>query len=178
MIAGRFVVGELLDDGRINPSKVSDERTMLEEWLDFHRATLALKCAWLDAESLRRRSVPPSNLSLMGLLRHMTEVERHWFRRVIAREDAPPIYYTEEDPDGDFDNVADADPTEALINWQQECDRARRIAADAPSLDVTGRRGDDDVSLRWVMVHMIEEYARHNGHADLLRECIDGSVGD
>jgi len=108
----------------------------------------------------------------------MAEVERSWFRRTLRAEDAPPIYYSDENPDGDFE-VRNADVAEAFARWSDECDRARRIVADTSSMDVLGhdRRGDD-VSLRWILVHMIEEYARHNGHADLLREGLDGSVGD
>src|SRR5699024_5826900 len=118
------------------------------------------------------------SLSLLGLVRHMAEVERSWFRRGFAGEDAPPLYYTEEDRDGDFNNVDGADPEEALATWKAECDRAREIAAAAPSLDDLTTKTKDQISLRWIMVHMIEEYARHNGHADFLRERIDGVVGD
>jgi uncharacterized damage-inducible protein DinB len=123
--------------------------------------------------------VPPSSLSLLGLVRHMGEVERSWFRRVLGGEQAPPRYYSDENPDGDFDDVAGAGVAEAFGYWRDECAHARERVAAAPSLDVTGtgRRGET-YSLRWIMVHMIEEYARHNGHADLLRERIDGTVGD
>ena len=163
---------------RTDPPYEADERTMLLSWLEFHRATLATKCAGLDHAQLRERSVPPSSLSLLGLVRHMAEVERGWFRRTLNGEDAPPVYYSEADPDGDFDNVADADVDEAFATWRAECERAREIVAGAPSLEVTGthRRGNK-VSLRWILVHMIEEYARHNGHADFLREGVDGVTG-
>jgi uncharacterized damage-inducible protein DinB len=164
---------------RIDPPYQAEERAMLEAWLDFHRATLQRKCDGLDPERLRERSVPPSTLSLLGLVRHMAEVERGWFRRTFAHEDVPAHYYSDADPDGDFDNVDDADIDEAFATWRTECERARSIAAAASSLDEVGRRERDgqDVSLRWIFVHMIEEYARHNGHADLLRERIDGAVG-
>jgi uncharacterized damage-inducible protein DinB len=151
---------------------------MLESWLDFHRATLLWKADGLDDDQLRLRSVPPSSLTLLGLVRHMAEVERWWFRRIIAGQDLPDIYCTEEMPDGDFDLVDDADPEADRATFLAEVEAARASAA-ARSLDVTGihpRHGE--VSLRWVMVHMIEEYARHNGHADLLRELIDGATGD
>jgi uncharacterized damage-inducible protein DinB len=165
---------------RTDPPLAADERTMLESWLDYHRATLALKCDGLSSEQLRERAVPPSSLSLLGLVRHMAEVERHWFRRVLAGENVPHRYCSDADPDADFDRVDQADPGEAFAAWRSECDQARRLAAAAPSLDAAGKRPRDgaDVSLRWILVHMIEEYARHNGHADFLRERIDGSVGD
>ena len=153
---------------------------MLDGWLDWHRATLAVKCDGLDAAQLRRRAVPPSTLSLLGLVRHMAEVERNWYRRCLRGEDAPALYCTDANPDGDFDDVDGASVEDAFAAWNAECDNARSVAAAAPSLDdlaVTPRRNGDVVSLRWIMVHMIEEYARHNGHADLLRQVIDGATG-
>lgn len=163
---------------RIDPPFVAGERTMLETWLDFHRATLAMKCDGLSAEQLRERAVPPSSLSLLGLVRHMAEVERGWFQRTLAGEDVPPLYYSKDDPDGDFDNVDDAEPNEAFAAWQAACDRARELVTATPSLDALATKARDQVSLRWILVHMIEEYARHNGHADFLRERIDGTTGD
>jgi uncharacterized damage-inducible protein DinB len=164
---------------RIDPPLVAQEREMLDAWLDFHRATLAVKCEGLTDDQLRARAVPPSSLSLLGLVRHMGEVERSWFRRVLGGEQAPPRYYSDENPDGDFDDVAGAGVAEAFGYWRDECAHARERVAAAPSLDVTGTgRHGERYSLRWIMVHMIEEYARHNGHADLLRERIDGAVGD
>jgi uncharacterized damage-inducible protein DinB len=167
-------------DARTDPPYVADEHQMLESWLDYHRDTLAMKCAGLSPEQLRERSVPPSSMSLLGLVRHMTEVERNWFRRVLEGEEAPPLYYSDSDPDGDFDNVEDADPEGAMAAWRAECDRSRALAAARQSLDDVGRalRQGQQVSLRWILVHMVEEYARHNGHADVLRERIDGAVGD
>jgi hypothetical protein len=164
---------------RSDPPLAAQEREMLDAWLDYHRATLAVKCEGLTDDQLRARAVPPSSLSLLGLVRHMGEVERSWFRRVLSGEQAPPRYYSDENQDGDFDDVADAGVAEAFGYWRDECAHARERVAAAPSLDVTGtgRRGER-YSLRWIMVHMIEEYARHNGHADLLRERIDGTVGD
>jgi uncharacterized damage-inducible protein DinB len=163
---------------RIDPPYEAGERAMLDAWLDYHRATLAMKCDGLNDAQLRERSAPPSTLSLLGLVRHMADVERGWFRRVLAGEDAPPIFWSDDDPDGDFDNVDTADVAEGFATWRSECERARQAAAAAPSLEVTGLRQGEPVSLRWILVHMIEEYARHNGHADLLRERIDGAVGD
>jgi uncharacterized damage-inducible protein DinB len=163
---------------RTGPPLTGGERETLRAYLDFHRATLAVKCEGLSDEELRRRAVPPSTLTLLGLVRHMAEVERTWFRRVIGAEPVPLVWSAA----GDFQAAYDASGssrTEAFTAWQAEVDHARRIEAAAASLDVTGynRGWDADVSLRLVMLHMIHEYARHNGHADLLREGIDGTVG-
>jgi uncharacterized damage-inducible protein DinB len=151
---------------------------MLRAFLDYHRATLAMKCDGLTDEDLRRQSMPPSTLSLLGLVRHMAEVERAWFRRVINREDIPLVWSDE----GDFQVAYDASTAtrkEAFDAWRAEVEHARRIEAAAELLDVTGHqpRWGKDLSLRLVMLHVIHEYARHNGHADFLREGIDGTVG-
>jgi uncharacterized damage-inducible protein DinB len=164
---------------RVEPPYLAEERATLVSWLDYQRATLAWKCEGLGHEQLRERAVPPSSLSLLGLVRHMADVERNWFRRVLAAEDAPPLYWSDEDPDGDFDNVDTADVDEGFASWHRECEAARERQATAPSLETTGvRRNGDVVSLRWIMIHMIEEYARHNGHADFLRERLDGATGE
>ena len=114
--------------------------------------------------------MPPSTLSLLGLVRHMAEVERSWFQRVLDGKDAPFRFFTEDNQDGEFDDVDTADVAEAFAAWSGECERAREIVAAAPSLDVhRGPRGERS-RCGWILVHMIEEYARHNGHADLLRE--------
>ncbi|GGV60651.1 hypothetical protein GCM10010294_09920 [Streptomyces griseoloalbus] len=166
---------------RREPANNADERTMLEGWLDYHRRTLAWKCEGLTDEQLRTASVRPSELSLMGLVRHMAEVERSWFRRVLASEDAGPLYFTETDRDGDF-HLTEADTwQEAHATWQAEIDVARRNAAGFALDDLSrgrSRHTGEPFSLRWIYTHMIEEYARHNGHADLLRERIDGATGD
>ena len=120
-------------------------------------------------------------MSLLGLVRHMAEVERNWFRRVLAGEDAPPRTYDDDNVDGDFDDVDDADVADAFAFWRSECENSRdhRAVVRIPRRRAgSHKRSDQDVSLRWVLVHMIEEYARHNGHADLLRERIDGATGD
>jgi hypothetical protein len=163
---------------RTEPRTVAGERSMLEEWLDYHRATLRLKCAGLDDEQLRRRSCEPSSLSLLGLVRHLTDVERGWFLRGVAGRAAaqvPPLYFSDEDPDGDFDNVGSADPAAGFAAYEQAIAEARAATAGA-DLDATFGTGKPH-SVRWVYLHMIEEYARHNGHADLLRERIDGATG-
>ncbi|MEU6811370.1 DinB family protein [Streptomyces sp. NPDC046831] len=166
---------------RREPALDADERTMLEGWLDYHRQTLAWKCEDLTDEQLRTASVEPSELTLMGLVRHMAEVERGWFRTVLAGEDAGPIYCTEEDRDGDFHPTGEDTWAEAYATWQAEIDAARRNAARFALDDLSkgrSRSTDEPFSLRWIYTHMIEEYARHNGHADLLRERIDGATGD
>ncbi|MGW6545660.1 DinB family protein [Streptomyces massasporeus] len=166
---------------RREPANTADERTMLEGWLDYHRQTLAWKCEGLTDAQLRTAAVEPSELSLMGLVRHMAEVERGWFRSVLTAEDAGPIYFTEEDPDGEF-HLSESDTwDEAYATWQSEIETARRNAARFGLDDVTEgkhHRTGERFNLRWLYTHMIEEYARHNGHADLLRERIDGATGD
>jgi uncharacterized damage-inducible protein DinB len=162
---------------RTDVPKAGGEREMLRAYLEFHRETLALKCAALPDDDLRRRPTP-SALSLLGLVRHMAEVERSWFRRVIDGEDVPLVW----SGDGDFQvayDAATATRAEAFAAWEAEVAHARRIEAEAPSLDVTGvdRRSGEEYSLRRVMIHLIQEYARHNGHADLIREAIDGATG-
>jgi len=162
---------------RTVPPLAAQEREMLEAWLEFHRDTLAVKCEGLSEGQLRERAVPPSSLSLLGLVRHMAEGEHQWFTVVLGGRQAPYPYYTDDSPDADFDDVNGADVAEAFATWRSECAGARERVADAPSLDVTGTQDGKEFSLRWIMVHMIEEYARHNGHADLLRQRIDGVTG-
>ena len=166
------------DVTRPEPPTVASEREMLEGWLDYHRATLLHKCAGLSPEQLKRRPCPPSGLSLLGLVRHMAHVERWWFRINFAGEPLDRLYCTEDSPRGDFDDIADADPEADFATFLREIELARAAVA-GRSLDETfvGRRRGDTISLRWVYVHMIEEYARHNGHADLIRERIDGVTG-
>lgn len=166
---------------RVDPPYVADERTMLDGWLDYHRSTLLRKCGGLEEEQLKRRAVEPSTLSLLGLVRHMAEVERGWFRRCLTDESAPPFHYADTDPDGDFDGVDGADVAADLASYRAEVQACRDIAARHPDLTAVGvrrRPNGDEVSLRWIYLHMIEEYARHNGHADLLRERIDGATGE
>ena len=167
-----------METERIGPPLLAGERETLRAFLDFHRATLAMKCEGLTDEELRRQSSPPSTLSLLGLVRHMAEVERAWFRRVINGEDITLVW----SETGDYQEAygaGTASRSEAFQAWQREVEHARRIEREAESLDVTGHqvRWGEDVSLRLVMLHMMHEYARHNGHADFLREAIDGSVG-
>jgi uncharacterized damage-inducible protein DinB len=163
---------------RVDPPPAGDERTLLDAWLDFHRQTLLLKCSGLGPGQLRRRSVEPSGISLLGLLRHMAEVESSWFRRRFGGEEFPFLYGSEERPDADFGDVDTADAEHDYAVYTAEVDRARAAAA-GHSLAETffHARYQVEMNLRWVYLHLIEEYARHNGHADLIRERIDGATG-
>jgi uncharacterized damage-inducible protein DinB len=162
---------------RAFPPRHGAERTQLDAWLDFHRDTLLMKCAGLTDDQLRTRSAEPSTLTLLGLVRHMAEVERWWFRRQFGQADLGDLFCTAEDPDYDFNGVASSDAAADFAAYEEEVLAARSTA--------TGRSLDDQFTdargitfdLRWVYLHMIEEYARHNGHADLLRELIDGTTG-
>ena len=171
------MVEELEDSRRSEPSFVLAEREMLEAWLEFHRVTLRLKCEGLDDAGRKDRPVPTSKLSLHGLIRHMAEVERNWFRRVLLREPGAPYIWLDADiEDSELVPLDDADWDADLAAWQSECD-ASRAAADPHEFDDTGLRHGQPCSLRWIYNHMIEEYARHNGHADIIRELVDGKVG-
>lgn len=174
------------DDPREGGPTCADERTTLAEALRCQRLTLELKCTGLDAEQMARRPIPPSTMSLLGLVRHLAEVERGTFRVLLAGEDAPRLYCSPTDRDGDFDGaVADPDVVaEAWASWRAEVAFAERFVADAASLDVAADDPDNQhgsgggaISLRDALVGMIQEYARHMGHADLLREQIDGRIG-
>jgi len=167
------------EDERTGPPFMAGDRDSLETWLEFYRVTLPVKLAGLTAEQLCIRSVPPSDLSLLGVLRHLTRVEQYWFTEVVAGTPTPRMYSTEDYPDGDLDLT---DPTEAaadLARYGAELERARASAVGVANLDapLPGLRHGREVNLRWVYVHMIEEYARHLGHVDLLREALDGATG-
>jgi uncharacterized damage-inducible protein DinB len=176
------VFADLDSDPRSEPPTMGGERETLIGFLRWQRETLELKCSDLGAEQLANRSVEPSSMSLLGLLRHMADVERGWFRWFMAGEDISDRFSSGDDPDGDFDGAV-ADPAsveEAWEAWRAEVAWAEGFVTDHPDLDLPGKRKDQwrgEMSLRWVLVHMIEEYARHNGHADLLRERIDGRLG-
>jgi uncharacterized damage-inducible protein DinB len=165
-------------DDRIGPPSFASERDMLRAFLDYHRATLAMKCAGLTDEELRQQSMPPSTLSLLGLVRHMAEVERAWFRRVFENNDAPMVWSDKIDFQAAYD-ASGSSRAEAFTAWEAEVENSRRIERAAESLDLAGYqpRWGEEVSLRMVLVHVLLEYGRHNGHADLLREGIDGTVG-
>jgi uncharacterized damage-inducible protein DinB len=165
---------------RTDPGLILGERQALEAWLDFHRDTLLLKCAGLTADQLKERAVPPSRLSLLGLVRHMTEVERSWFRIHAGNRDMPFPY----DPDQtgeDFEALDDADAAANIEAYLEEIGLARAAVASKQLDDVVpshGHHPERGRDIRWIYLHMIEEYARHNGHADLIRERIDGVTGD
>ncbi|MEU3374038.1 DinB family protein [Streptomyces sp. NPDC006660] len=164
---------------RAEPALDASERAMLDGWLDYHRQTLVEKCSGLTDDELKRTSVPTSELTLLGLLRHMAEVERWWFVTVFAGGTDEGVYGTDEDPDGDFHFGPDDTFAEALATWRAEVADARARAAGRglDELSTGTARDGQHFNLRWVYTHMIEEYARHNGHADLLREAIDGATG-
>ena len=169
----------MTSDDRIGPPSFGSEREMLRAFLDYHRATLAMKCDGLADEELRQPSMPPSTLSLLALVRHMAEVERAWFRRVFEDNDAPMVW---SDKMFDFQAAYDASAStrhQAFAAWEAEVENSRRIEREAESLDLAGYqpRWGESVSLRMVIMHVLLEYGRHNGHADLLREGIDGTVG-
>jgi Protein of unknown function (DUF664) len=153
---------------------------MLQGWLDYHRVTLLIKCAGLSEQQLKLTSCPPSDLSLLGLVRHLTDVERGWFLRGVAGRssaEAQPLYSTKDDPDGDFSNL-DSAPAHAVLSTYEATIAEVNAATESISLDHTFSNGGKAWSARWVYFHLIEEYARHNGHADLIRERIDGATGD
>jgi uncharacterized damage-inducible protein DinB len=167
------------DDPREVESMSRGEHAVLAEYLDRYRQTLEMKCEGLDAEQLARRSVPPSTMSLLGLVRHLAAVEHRWFQLCLQGADEPRLYGKSEEPDADFDG-ATADPavvSEAFSTWRSQVQAAREYYASVSDLSATVPLGADAIEIRDVVVHMIEEYARHCGHADLLRECIDGRVG-
>ena len=165
---------------RTDPGRILGARQALEAWLDFHRETLLLKCAGLTASQLKERAVPPSRLSLLGLVRHMTEVERWWFRMHAADIDLP-FPYDPEQTGQDFEALDDADAAANIEAFKREIKDVRAAVAGKRLDDVVPSHGDHPErtrDIRWIYLHMIEEYARHNGHADLLRERIDGVTGD
>jgi len=177
---------DLEDDPREDGPTLGDERTTLVEALRRQRLTLEMKCFGLDAEAMARRSVEPSTMSLLGLVRHLAEIERLTFRGMMSGQDVPKLFCSDTNRDGDFEGAL-PDPqvvADAWDAWRAEVDFATRLVAEASSLDVTGDdplnqhgSGGGQMSLREVLVGMIEEYARHMGHADLLRERIDGRIG-
>jgi hypothetical protein len=165
---------------RTEPPAAGDERAVLHGFLDYQRDTLLLKCAGLSPEQLLARSVPPSTLCLLGLVRHLTEVEFGWLQARFAGEPDVEIYGP-----GDADlTVAEADErsvADAFALYAQHLARSRRIAAEHELDELTAEAHPETGErflLRWIITHLIEEYARHNGHADLLREAIDGRIGE
>jgi uncharacterized damage-inducible protein DinB len=168
------------EDPRDSGAELTDEKSTLTEYLRVYRQTMEMKCADLNAGQLAARSVPPSTMSLLGLVRHMADVELVWFRRTMAGQDVPWVFQTDDDRDGAW-NGAVGDPeavAKAWQAWRDEVAFAEHFVAQSTDLGVEADvRGGGTISLREVLVHMIEEYARHCGHADLIRERIDGRVG-
>jgi len=162
---------------RTNPPEIADERSMLVNWLAYHRATVRVKCEGLTDEQMRMRSVPPANLSLLGLVRHLAEVEAFWWREVVEARGYCSLYCSANNRDGDWDFPEGADVAQAWRAWERECAHADEVFASCELDDIVKERTNEN-SVRWIMVHLIEEYARHNGHADLLRQCIDGVTGE
>jgi Protein of unknown function (DUF664) len=163
---------------RPEPPITGDEYSMLTVWLDYQRSTLLWKCESLDGAELARAAIPPSPLTLLGLVRHMTYVEWYWFVHVFAGSSAPSPISLESDPDADFNDLSPPAAPADLEQFLQQCDVSRSIVQSTGNLESVAASTRRPVSLRWIMIHMIEEYARHNGHADLLRELVDGSVGE
>jgi uncharacterized damage-inducible protein DinB len=164
---------------RSEPGFEADERTMLLGWLDYHRATILLKADGLTDDQARKR-LGPSGLTILGLVRHLAEVERWWFRMVFAGETITTIW-CDDDVERDFNVTADDTLAEAIDSYREECERANRIIEAAALDDLaagSAERPGVHPSMRWIVTHMIEETARHNGHADLIRESIDGTTGD
>ena len=161
---------------RYPPRRNDPEQEMLRDWLDWHRATLLRKCAGLDATALARRAVPPSNLSLLGLVRHMADTERGWVRQTFRGQQIPDLYYRPVARDADIEEATPATAEEDFERYRAEC-QAVDAALDGANLDDVFTLAEKTISVRWMWQHLVEEYARHNGHADLVREVIDGSTG-
>jgi hypothetical protein len=158
-----------------------DERVLLAGFLDFHRDTLDWKCSRLADEQLRSRAVPTSNLTLLGMLRHLAYVERFWFREVWAGERfESEMFARTDDRDEEWNDLESDTGAAAYDRWRAEIERSRAVVAATDDFDAVFTREDtgERVSARWILIHMVEEYARHNGHADFLRESIDGEVGE
>ena len=169
-----------LPDPRTDPPPCGSERETLMGFLDYQRRTLELKCAGLAAAALGTRAVPPSALSLLGLVRHLSDVERFWVRTCLSGDPAPPLYWHEDGTDTDFDfPVPDARTVEqSFATWKAEMAFADAALAGVPLGREVAAGHHGTVSVRWILTHLLEEYSRHNGHADLLRECLDGTVGE
>lgn len=168
----------VMPDVRTGPPFMAGERASLEAWLEFYRLTLPIKIGGLTAEQLCQAAVPPSSMSIAGVVRHLSDVERYWFSNTVAGTDQPARYKAE-DPDADFSGATEATALADVAAYSQELIHSRAAAASVTDLDAAlpGMRHGQQLNLRWVYTHMIEEYARHLGHVDLLRECVDGVTG-
>jgi uncharacterized damage-inducible protein DinB len=179
-------VTQLDEHGRPEPPVAADETATLLGFLDYQRATLAWKCSGLDSAGLRATTAA-SSLTLGGLLKHLAFVEDYWFSRRLHGQDPQPLWQTVDwkaDPDWDWHSAAQDSPEQLVALWQEAAARSRSLVAEALAdggLERLAQRPWPDgraPSLRWILVHMIEEYARHNGHADFIRESVDGSTGE
>jgi uncharacterized damage-inducible protein DinB len=179
--AARLARTQPFADWPKDDAAVADERATLVAFLDYQRAVLGRKAHGLSDGQARRAACPPSDLSIIGLIRHMADVERNWSQRRFAGENRQPLYYGDAhpdgDPDGDFHPPADATLAEALSTFWAEVAASDRIYS-AASLDDVARDAEPAYTLRWILVHLIEEYSRHCGHADLVRQALDGATGD
>lgn len=165
---------------RVEPAVVANETEMLVGFLEYQRATLALKCEGLDSQQAARRSAPPSTLSPLGIIRHLTDAETFWFVDRFGGEKAQNLYRSSEHPNAAFDDLDGADLDESLERWSQACELSRQIVANAQSMNQLSKgtyRNDQHFTLGWMVHKLTAEYTRHNGHIDLLREAIDGEVG-
>jgi uncharacterized damage-inducible protein DinB len=183
MAMSERVFPDMWVDPKDDPRELGDqpvgEKETVWDYLTRYRMTLEMKCSGLDAGQLALRSVPPSTMSLLGLVRHLAGVEHHWFQRVLQQRDEPRLYRTTADRDNDFNGAA-ADPAvvaEAWAAWRAQTAAADEWMAGEISMDAVVTLAEGTSSVRDILVHMVEEYARHIGHADLLRECIDGRTG-
>jgi uncharacterized damage-inducible protein DinB len=179
-------MSDIDEHGRPEPPQAADETATLLGFLDYQRATLAWKCAGLDAAGLSA-TVGASTMTLGGLLKHMALVEDHWFSRSLHGQEWQPPWDAidwKNDPDWEWRSAADDSPDELRALWENAVARSRALVAEAleegglDRLARRTRRNGSAPSLRWILLHMIEEYARHNGHADLLRESVDGETGE
>jgi uncharacterized damage-inducible protein DinB len=164
---------------RREPPRVGTERELLESFLDYYRGTLLVKCAGLTEDQLRTRASEPSTLTLLGLVRHMTNVEQNWFQRIFLGDEVDFVYCGQRDREREFHDLASASSDQVERDFLAVCEQSRAIGG-AHDLDEIERRPSSHghLNLRWIYLHLIEEYARHCGHADLLRERIDGATGD
>ena len=167
--------GSLPEDTRPQPTDGSTERETLETFLDMNRATVIYKATGLSDEDAARRLVP-SLTTVSGLIRHLADVERSWFRDDLAGEADVPTRWSDDDRDGEFRVTADDNHADIIADYEEACAESRRVAASF-ELDARGRN-NAEVTLRWILVHMIEETARHCGHIDILREMLDGATGE
>jgi uncharacterized damage-inducible protein DinB len=170
-------VSSIGDADRTEPPETGGERETLAGFLRWHRETTAWKCSGLSEADLRRAPLPTTTLTLLGLVRHLAEVEHGWVRQRVEGLDVPDLWCGDEHPDADFDDVATADVAEAFDRWRDACAHTDEVLA-ARELSTTFDHRGRPLSTRWLLTHLIEEYARHNGHADLIREAIDGSTGE